>query len=130
MGRLPTVEVDLGGGDKVVLHKHLLVKTQRAMQAFCLESVPEDKEVTPDALKGKEKEIVEIFFTNQALFLQVSTMDQIKVGPFRHRRLRRHTFSPPFNYAHIMQVMDDVGLEKLSIIERAMNRLYVEDPKE
>ena len=128
MGRLPTVVVDLGDGDLVELNKYVLVKTQRALQEYCVANTPEGLETTPETLKGHEKEIVKILFVNQAVELKVKTVQVVKTLWFTRKTLKEHRFIPPFDYGAILKVMDDVGLEKLHIIEREMNRLYTPDP--
>jgi len=129
MSRLPTVKIDLGDGDYVELNKHLLVKTQRAVQSYCLQYVPDSGELTPQILQGHEKELVRIFFTNQAEALRISVIKQYRLlGKLLFKRLVRLTFNPPFDYDKILSVLDEVGFDKLQIIEKEMNRLYSPDP--
>lgn len=131
VNRLPTVRIDLGDGDFVELHKYLLVKTQRAIAEYCLAHVQLGQTPTAEALKGHEKEIVEIFFVNQALELSIGVIVQ-KPRRFlpcmTKRRLVRMRFTPPFDYASVLAALDDVGFDKLQIIEVEMNRLYSQDP--
>ncbi len=129
--RLPIVTIDLGDGDYAVLIKPLLVKTQRAVQTYCLQYADAAGQVTPDMLKGHEADIMQLFIGNQCLEIRLGVVRQNKIlDRVVYRKLKRYTFTEPIDYKALMQICDDIGFEKLRILEKGVNDLYAPDPLE
>ena len=127
---LPIVTVDLGDGDYVKLYRYLRVKTQRAVREYCLPLAPEGEQLDSKHIVGHESELAGIFFVNQAVELRLTVVTrQPRKWPFRAKvKVEHRTFGPPFDWPTITGTLDEVGLDKLNIIEREMNRLYTPDP--